>query len=151
MAKGRSDARFHHFARILALGIEAGGFRSAVGIYPAFRPDFGTALNVGIPLESAATSTERQVIPYGAFRPGRTRVVIKAGVYALPVYARSVRWTIAVASTSDYKTSISRIPAITAEATALRFVVKYVTFCVQAARIVNQTRIHAVSIDASFS
>lgn len=68
------------------------------------------------------------------------------GIDALHVNARVITGTVAVAVATDHAAAIQRIAVIAVAATTIRHVIVRETFGVDAARVRDQTRIHAVVV-----
>jgi hypothetical protein len=88
------------------------------------------------------------VILWSAFSAWRTWVVVNTRVDALRVLAPFVGWTIVVAAASNHVTSVSWIATVTAQASTLSVITKGVTLSIVSARVILDTRVDAMGIDA---
>lgn len=83
------------------------------------------------------------------FSARRAVVFIQTRVDALFVDAALIRWTIVVTLASDDSADIARISSVSAQTATLSLVVTNVALGIDSARIIDQTRINAVLVDAS--
>lgn len=81
------------------------------------------------------------------FRSRRARIVVETWIDALSVCTLFIRWTIAVATTTNHMTNCEWITSITAETSAFGSSLIHVAFSIDAARIVDQTRIDTIGVN----
>lgn len=87
-----------------------------------------------------------------AFRAGRARIVVHAGINALHIDAGVITWTVAVTVAADDAAAIQRIAVVALAAAAIGYMVVRETFTVDvcAWMIRDQAWIYAVVVHAGF-
>lgn len=147
---GRFRARLYDRTRILTLVAETGEPVRTVAVFSTFRPDFRLAIDIRVSGEAGWATAYRQMIQNSAFRAGRARIVVHAGIDALHVDAGVIARTVAVAVAADYAAAIQRIAVVALATATIGHMVVRETFDVGArARMIrHQARIHAVVVHA---
>ena len=97
------------------------------------------------------TATLSQMLVDEAVGVLGTRVVSLAGVDTVPVLTGAVQWAFGVRLASDGDASGDRISLISADASTVGNVTLRVALCIDAAGIVQQTRVDTFAIAAGFS
>lgn len=92
------------------------------------------------------------MIENSAFRAGRARIVVHAGINALHIDAGVIAWTVAIAVAADDAAAIQRIAIVALAAAAIGYMVVREAFSVdvRAWMIRDQAWIYAVVIHAGF-
>lgn len=149
---GRFYARLYDRTRILTLVAETGEPARTVAVLPTLGPDLRLAVDVRVTGEAGRATAYRQMIENPAFRAGRARIVVHAGIDALHVDAGVIAGTVAVAVAADDAAAIQRTAVVALAATAIGRMVVREAFGVDArARTIrDQARIHAVVVHAGF-
>lgn len=148
---GRSVTRFQYHARILTFVVQTGKSGWTFWILPTLWLWFWLAVDVRVSFKTISASAQSDVVVHQTFGSGRTRTIVDARVDTLRVPALSISRTVAVRYTSDDVAPFKWISSVTAETSALSSVLVYVTFGIDAARIFDQARIDAVSVNTSLS
>lgn len=81
----------------------------------------------------------------------RARIIVNTRINTLRVDTLPIPRTITIGNTSNNDTPTKRISSIPAQTSTLRLIPINVTFSIDSARILNQARVDAVSVDAGFS